>query len=276
MYDRRMWVAVTARCHAAGLLIVCVLCFVASLSILGRPAPAMAQTTAAPTLAAPAATARVLINDAPPYRIVSRALGDEGHSGIYVDILRAMAAETGLTLRFVEAPFVRGFPMMQAGEVDIMLGPNRTPERQAYLLYLDPPLPAEPKVFLTRPQGPRIARYDDLRGLRIAVLRGAHYSSRFDADADISKEPVSDYDAALRLLGGNRVDAAIMPEQQARWLLRWQQLNLAFSSYRIEGSPSYIVIARNSPLAARAAELEAALRRLQSRGEIARILRLYS
>lgn len=233
-----------------------------------------AQTT--PVQTAATTEARVLINDAPPYRIVSRALGDEGHSGIYVDILRALAVETGLRPHFIEAPFARGFPMMQAGAADIMLGPNRTPEREAYLLYLDPPLPAERKIFITRPQGPRIARYEDLRGLRIAVLRGARYASRFDGDATLEKIPVADYDAALRLLGGDRVDAAIMPEQQARWLLRWQQLNWPLSPYRIEGSPSYIVLSRASPLVTRAAELEAALRRLQEKGEIARILLLYS
>lgn len=233
-----------------------------------------AQTT--PAQPAAATEARVLINDAPPYRIVSRARGDEGHSGIYVDIMRALAAETGLALHFVEAPFARGFPMMRAGEADIMLGPNRTPEREAYLLYLDPPLPAEPKVFVSRPQGPRITRYEDLRGLRIAVLRGARYASRFDGDTALEKIPVADYDAALRLLGGERVDATIMPEQQARWLLRWQQLNWPLSPYRIQGSPSYIVLSRASPMIARAAELEAALRRLQEKGEIARILLLYS
>lgn len=238
--------------------------------------PMQTSPVQTPPVQATSSEARVLINDAPPYRIVSRALGDEGHSGIYVDILRALAAETGLRPHFIEAPFARGFPMMRAGEADIMLGPNRTPEREAYLLYLDPPLPAERKIFITRPQGPRIARYEDLRGLRIAVLRGARYASRFDGNATLEKIPVADYDAALRLLGGERVDAAIMPEQQARWLLRWQQLNWPLSPYRIEGSPSYIVLSRASPLVTRAAELEAALRRLQDKGEIARILQLYS
>ncbi len=269
-----MRIAVAARCHAAGLLIVCVLCFGAGSLVVGQSAPAMAQTAATPD--SQDFIARVLINDAPPYRIISRARGDDGHSGIYVDILRALAAETGLTLRFIEAPFARGFPMMQAGEADIMLGPNRTPERERYLLYLDPPLPAEPKVFITRPQGPRITRHEDLRGLRIAVLRGARYASRFDGDAALEKVPVGDYDSALRLLGGERVDAVIMPEQQARWLLRWQQLNWPLSPYRIEGQPSYIAISRYSALAARADMLQAALRRLQEKGEIARILQLYS
>ncbi len=263
-------VAVAARGHAAGLLIVCILLVVVGLLAPAASLPARAQTTAAPD------AARVLISDAPPYRIVSRVAGKPVYSGIYVDILRAVAAEAGLALDFIETPYVRGFPMMRGGEADIMMGPNRTPEREKYLLYLDPPLPAEPKAFVTRAQGPRITRYEDLRGLRIATLRGARYADRFDADATLEKVPAADYDAALRLLGGERVDAVIMPEQQARWLLRWQQLNWPLAPYRIEGQPSYLVLARSSPLVARAAELAAILRRLQERGEVERILQLYS
>src|SRR3546814_12851251 len=96
----------------------------------------------------------------------------------------------------MQVPYARAFAMMQNGEGDLMLGPNRTPEREAYLLYLEPALPAEPKVFVVRQNGPVIARRDDLRGLRIATLRGAHYTTDFDGDAALVRVPGVGYATA--------------------------------------------------------------------------------
>jgi len=218
---------------------------------------------------------RVLLNDAPPYRIVSRAAGGAQYSGIYVDILAAAAARTGLALRFIEVPYARAFAMMAGGEGDVMLGPNRTAERERYLLYLEPALPAEPKVFVTRAEGPALARYDDLRGLRIATLRGAHHADGFDTDPALQRIAVTDYGTALRMLEGRRVDSIIIPELRARWLLR-DHADLRLGGYRIPGEPSYIVLARASPQLALAGRLAAALRDLQQAGEVERILALYS
>ncbi|MFC3675268.1 substrate-binding periplasmic protein [Ferrovibrio xuzhouensis] len=183
-------------------------------------------------LAADGPVLQVLLNDAPPYRIIDDSTRPPRYSGIYVDIARTAAARAGVRLDFMQVPYARAFAMMQNGEGDLMLGPNRTPEREAYLLYLDPALPAEPKVFVVRQNGPVIARRDDLRGLRIATLRGAHYTADFDGDAALVRVPVVDYETALRMLGGGRVETAIMPEMRARWLLR-EQPGLRLAGYRI-------------------------------------------
>lgn len=225
--------------------------------------------------AAAQTTARVLINDAPPYRIVGSANGAPYYSGIYVDILRLMAAETGLQLDFIELPFARAFRVMQAGEADIMLGPNRSAEREGYLHYLEPPLPQEPKIFLHARTASPIRGYDDLRGRSIAVLRGATYFDRFDADEDLVRIPVDDYTSALRLAVVGRVDAAIMPELQALWLLRQTGFPLQMSPYHVPGRDSYIVVSRQSPMVQQAGRLEAALRRVVGSGAVRRILERY-
>lgn len=219
--------------------------------------------------------ARVLINDAPPYRIVASANGGPYYTGIYIDILRQIADEVGLTLEFVDLPFARAFRAMQAGDGDIMLGPNRSPERETYLSYLDPPLPREPKVFVQQRRADPVRRYEDLAGKRIGVLRGATYFDRFDADAALVKQPFDDYTAALRLVAVGRIDMAAMPELQALWLLRQTGFSLVLSPYRVPGRDSYIVLSRRSALLAKASALEAALRRLQQEGRIDRILQRY-
>jgi polar amino acid transport system substrate-binding protein len=238
------------------------------------PHPSAAQLPA-PGAKPPVLPARVLVNDAPPYRILGMANGAPVYSGIYIDILRLIAEEVGLQLEFNELPFARAFRVMEAGGADIMLGPNRNAEREAYLRYLEPPLPREPKIFLQLPGIAPVRGYDDLAGLSIAVLRGARYFDRFDADATLEKIAVDDYAAALRLVAAGRADAAVMPELQALWLLRNSGSVLQAAPYRLPGSDSYIVLARTSPLLSRANAMEAALRRLMANGGIRRILQRY-
>jgi polar amino acid transport system substrate-binding protein len=229
--------------------------------------------------AAPGATqtlpVRVLINDAPPYRIVETVNGVTVHSGIYIDILRRVAAETGLQLEFTELPFARAFRVMEAGGADIMLGPNRNPDREVYLRYLEPPLPREPKVFLQYHFGAPILGYEDLYGRGIAVLRGATYFDRFDADRAIERIAVDDYTAALRLVYFGRVDAVVIPELQARWLMQETGLRLRIAPYREAGRDSYIVLARSSPLIEHVDRIETALRRVMNGPALQQILQRY-
>lgn len=242
-------------------------CITAALLALLPPLPAAAED---------GGDLRVLLNHAPPYRIISRDHAAPRYSGIYVDIAAAAAERAGLSLDFTEVPYARAFAMMENGEGDMMLGPNRTAERERYLLYLEPALPSEPKAFVIRSSGgPAIADHDGLRGLRIATLRGASHSARFDGDAALDRIPVVSYEEALRMLQGGRVDTAIMPELRARWLLRGQT-GLGLASHHEPGEPSYIVLSRQSAGRDAATALSRALQQMQQAGEIARILALYS
>jgi polar amino acid transport system substrate-binding protein len=220
-------------------------------------------------------SARVPVNDAPPYRIVQTADGVTQYSGIYVDILRLVAAEAGLRLEFTELPFARAFRVMEAGGADLMLGPNRSAEREAYLQYLEPPLPREPKIFLQSRLASPIRGYDDLSGRSIAVLRGASYFDRFDADTTLNRIAVDDYVSALRLVAMGRVDTVVIPELQALWLLRQTGLPLQIAPYRETGRDSYIVLSRASPLMAQRERIEAALRRVLAGEGLRRILQRY-
>lgn len=232
------------------------------------PPPAAAQAPGLPPV-------RVLINDAPPYRIVGSANGMPTYSGIYIDILRRVAAEAGLQPEFTELPFARAFRVMEAGGADIMLGPNRSAEREAYLHYLEPPLPREPKVFLQTRLAPPILGYGDLSGRTLAVLRGASYFDRFDADAALVRVPVDDYASALRLVLIGRADAVVIPELQALWLLRQTGFPLQPAPYREAGRDSYLVLARRSPLIEQVARIETALRGVMDDPALREILQRY-
>ena len=90
---------------------------------------AVISALAAPAMAG-ADAVTVVVNHAPPYRIVKRQSGQFEISGKYVDFAREMARRAALTLEFKVVPFQRALKMMEEGRAALMLGPNRTAERE--------------------------------------------------------------------------------------------------------------------------------------------------
>ena len=92
-----------------------------------------------------AAPLRVVVNHAPPYRIIDPPY----YTGYYIDLFKLAAAQADLEISFISVPLKRAFQMLENGEADLILGPNKTPEREQFLIFLtEAPFPAEDKVFI--------------------------------------------------------------------------------------------------------------------------------
>ena len=109
-----------------------------------------------------ARTLIVAINDAPPYRIVTETTDEPVYSGIYVDVVREAARRAGIDLVFQVVPFKRALHLMESGQADLMLGPNRTEDRQQYMYYFGAALPSEPKVIYTGALDANVIEIEDL------------------------------------------------------------------------------------------------------------------
>ena len=59
-----------------------------------------------------------------------------------------MARPFNVSLTFNVVPFRRALALMVNGRADIMLGPNRNSEREAYMFYIDEELPRKKGSFL--------------------------------------------------------------------------------------------------------------------------------
>lgn len=145
----------------------------------------------------------VALNNAPPYRIIKEKADGKEFSGIYVDFIRELAGRLGFPLEFKQVPFRRALALMENGDADIMVGPDRTGEREKYMLYLDEAFTRERKAFFTGATSPDITRYEDLETLQIGVHRGSVYFERFDLDPALKKVEVSGYSKALTMLAKN-------------------------------------------------------------------------
>lgn len=224
------------------------------------------------TRAQPAASLlRVVGSSDPPYRLFR---GSDG-SGMYYDLLKLALARINAQAEFSELPSARAFKMLERGEADLMMGPLRTPEREAYLHYTQIVLPSEPKVFYAHRDAAPIRELSDLQGRIIAVQRGKRYGALFDAGTGYTRYEVNDYGKALEMLAARRVDAVVLPARQGELMMVGSTLPLAQQPFRLDGEPAYVVLSRNSPWLARAPELERAFKALQQDGSWKKTLERY-
>lgn len=185
----------------------------------------------------------VVVNDAPPYRIID----NENYSGIYIDIIKEVAEEAGIELKFKEMPFKRALESMKSGEADIMLGPNKNSERNEFMYFIEEcPFPREEKAFYVSDENKKIKKYDDLYNKKIEVLRGMAYFEKFDEDIRLNKVETSDYMNAILKVSKGRSDVVIIPEQQGDFLLKESRIELIKSPYLIEGNLSFVSISKKS------------------------------
>ncbi len=217
-------------------------------------------------LNAKAESIRVVVNHAPPYRIIDRTKDEIRFSGFYIDIANEMAKRANLNLTYSETPFKRALAMMESGSADLMLGPNRTPAREKNMLYLDEELPREKKIFYLKPNAQDIEQYEHLQLRSVAVLRGAVYFDRFDIDRAPSKVKIGNYESGLKMVILNRVDTVIIPELLGDYLIGKLGLKLKKASYSHAGRASFFAISRRSPLFEKRKYLNSILREMKKDG----------
>lgn len=137
-----------------------------------------------------AAPLRVVVNHAPPYRIIDPPY----YGGYYIELFQLAAAQAGLEIRFLSVPLKRGLQMLETGDADLILGPNRTVEREKFLTFLtEIPFPAEDKVFVVAHLNQVITNLNDLQHKRIDVLAGAAYHPDFDRTSLFNKHELKTY-----------------------------------------------------------------------------------
>ena len=188
-----------------------------------------------------AAPLRVVVNHAPPYRIIDPPY----YTGYYIDLFKLAASRAELEISFISVPLKRAFQMLENGEADLILGPNKTPEREEFLIFLTQvPFPAEDKVFIVAHPELVIRNLTNLQHKRIDTLAGAAYHPDIDRSSQLNKHELKSYEQGLQRLMRDRSDVVIMPEAQADWLIHSLQLPLIKSPFHLRGSPSYIAWSR--------------------------------
>jgi polar amino acid transport system substrate-binding protein len=196
----------------------------------------------------------------PPYYFTENVI--EPH-GLSVDLLRPAARQLGIGIEIVVCPFARCLKMAQSGEIDIVAGLIKTPEREQFLHFLQPAMMNFLSSFAiySRQEQPFIIKdISDLQGHSVAVMREAAYFPEFDNAASINKIAVSSEAVSLDMVHKGRVQFAITVEQTAAGSFLaagLQQSDLKRQPYHYEQNiRGYLAFSRQSPNYAIVQQLE--------------------
>lgn len=207
-------------------------------------------------------TVTVGVDHSPPYRI----LEPSQKSGLYLELFEEIADRLGWRVQYREAPFRRILLLMRRGEVDVMLGPLRTEEREEFMTFVAPAFPPERRLFFYLNESNRIERYSDLPGKVIGILEGARYFTRFDNDQALHKESAAHYENLMMMLQRGRVDVVVAPELVGLYTLRAQGIEANISPFFVPGDRSWIAVSNQSPARRYAEDIRAALKLIEREG----------
>lgn len=221
--------------------------------------------------AAPSTSWRVAAIELPP------AIGPQAaQQGYYAVLLRRVLRELDAEPQFVFLPPQRAYQAAVAGDVDLALPFQRTPERDKVLWFTEPFYIASVRVFLRATDTWLPQASTDLRGRRGCTLLGAAAPPplQVEVDADqVRLERVAQLDACFRLLQAQRVDF-VVAGLNSGWLsahtLPDRGVSVRMAPFVLAEQPVMLALPRVRPESeARVRRINAALRKL--RAELKRI-----
>ncbi|WP_461062098.1 substrate-binding periplasmic protein [Silanimonas algicola] len=205
----------------------------------------------------------------PPNAVVRVAGGqDSATQAVATSILIEAYARAGLVLRVDRLPAPRAAQRLEAGLLDGEVA--RVPayfDQHPDLVPVGPPLMQVPQVaFVRSGSGIRVNTLDDLRGLRVGVVRGLLQSERLVAGLDRVTRVTSGHQL-YQMLAAGRLDVVVdAPMNQAMHVGEWRLTGIVAQA-TLSDAPVYHGLHRRR--AAIAPRVAAALEAMRASGELA-------
>ncbi|MDG9666597.1 transporter substrate-binding domain-containing protein [Hahella sp. CR1] len=204
--------------------------------------------------------------------------------GLDVDIVEEMARRLGWKVDIKLYPWKRVLHEVAAGSIDGGFSAFRTPEREEYAIFLDPPIHLSTYCVFVNPERPIVFySLEDLDGKVLGKNLGFSINPEFDHAQKRGRFEVIEKSMShnLRLLAAQRIDAVIGNALEVDYMAR--ELGL---EEKIEGlptkvasdTPAHLIISRKSPLAKDPELLklmEETLRHMLEDGTYAALLKKY-
>jgi hypothetical protein len=156
----------------------------------------------------PATPVKVGVYSVPPKVILG---GPEGAAGIYVDVLRQVAAHEDFQFQYVPGSFQQGLERLDRGEIDLMVDVTKTPERaRVWDFNREPVVESWNEIFVR--SGLPVQRVFDLNGRKVAVLAASIQQILLQREAasygvHVALVPYATYEEAFAAARRGEVDA---------------------------------------------------------------------
>lgn len=212
--------------------------------------------------------------------MIQTSVAEEGKGSPEDELLRAVAEELIGEIHMVYAPFKRRLIMMKKGELDMMCGLLRRPEREAYIHFIDPPYKTRSDTifFVQKDSGRRIESYEDLKGLKIGVVRGLKYFLQFDRDTTLVTEAADQTTTNFKKLLLGRLDTMVQSESHGIHIIHKmgiaQEVDIADFRFS-EEKKVYFGISRHSWMMKSLDLIEAILKKMIDSGRVRQIYTEY-
>lgn len=231
-------------------------------------APVAMAASGAPTLT-------VATDVWPPFRM----LAQDGHFyGLDIDILRRLQARSGVSLELKRVPWGRALKQMQTGQTDLMIGLAHTPERAAFIDYLQPAYyQCRPAFYGKAGAVLGIRQYEDLRGREVGYVLNSAYFDPFDDDPGIDKHGVPTESQLQRMVERGHLPLMIGTDCQVDYALSKRNAGALLKADYQPPSPVvlYLGFSKRSPHHDLAPALVKALKEMVASGEIETLAKPY-
>jgi len=130
-------------------------------------------------------------------------------SGLGIEMFERVVKTLGLSVRYVSCPLKRCRTMLEQGKLDALGFIIKTPDREAYFLFIEPPYYIRNPIgfyFATENDARKVQRYEDLVGLSIGCVIGELYFEPFDSDQNLNKKCVPRRSQLYKMLKSRRIE----------------------------------------------------------------------
>ncbi|TYP48730.1 transporter substrate-binding domain-containing protein [Thermosediminibacter litoriperuensis] len=154
----------------------------------------------------------------PPYEFIVDVNGKKLYRGFNVDIMKAIALQTGVEIEFRPTVWADALKALDEGKIDAIQGMKYSEQRAAKYDFSDSYLTNVQAVFVLKSSGAMVM--DDLRGSKIAVQKGDIAYQRFKDDPSFELIVVTDQETAFNLLLSGAVEAVIGNKLAGQYFLQ--------------------------------------------------------
>ncbi|HBX54137.1 MAG TPA: ABC transporter substrate-binding protein, partial [Pseudomonas sp.] len=150
------------------------------------------------------------------------------YSGLATRVLSVTLTQLGHSVRFELYPWARAQRMVELGQADILIGPYKSPAREARFAFAAQAFYRDRIVFYRRSDSLLhwSGDYRQLRGRRVGVVRAWAYGTRFDdARAGLDLVTVEGVENGLKMLSMGRLALLASNQRNTQPVLQALGLN---------------------------------------------------
>lgn len=162
--------------------------------------------------------------DFPPYEYQK----DNKPEGILVDIVTRIFKKAKIPVKLKYLPFKRALLNTRSGEIDGLFNFYKTAERVPFYDYSEPIIKNYLVFFVLKDSNIRFQKIEDLKGLKVGVIRGYTYGKEFDKNTLFSRESNNSHIANFKKLKLGRIDIYPCDSIVGKYLIRKNNIHTYF------------------------------------------------